>query len=122
MEMMASGCRSCGYDLSDNPSESVQQRFRSALMFGVFVQFVCFLLTALVLDGGQTHREYIFGMTSYWLGVAAISIRRRTAPTTTDMLFLRYWNFALLILAPAIASLVYRVIGESSSSGLQRWF
>ena len=93
-----------------------------ALKSGVILQVFLFVLTALILDGGQIMRQFLVAMIGYWLGVALIALRRERAPTATDLLFIRYGSLVLLLLAPFVATLVYWFIGESTLNGLQRWF
>ena len=113
---------------SENPSApTVEKRqqgdaFAAALKFGVKVQLSLLGLTILVLDGGVLTNQYATAMIGYWIAVAVLMVRRRDAPTRGDVVFLRYGNFALLVAAPLIAKVVYRVIGESPLRGLERWF
>ncbi len=96
--------------------------FASAVKLGVVVQVVLFVLTALILDGGRSNKMCIVAMIGYWIVVAVMMIRRRTVPTRTDLLFLRYGMLALLAIVPLLAAAVYRVIGESHLNGIERWF
>ncbi len=55
--------------------------FFATLTIGVAVQLALLAITLLVLDGGVLCRQYMVGMIGYWLGVFAIGVRRRRAPT-----------------------------------------
>ena len=92
----------------------------SALKSGVGLQAVLFLLTACMLDGGQLFGQFLVAMIGYWIGVAFIVIRRETKTTRFDLFYVRYGSVILLVLAPAIAKLVYSIIGETPQSGLER--
>ena len=94
--------------------------FFSALKMGMIVQFSLLILTALMLDGGWMCRLCIVAVTGHWVGIGIIALRRRCAPTKFDLLFMRYGAVILTIAAPFIASVVYRIIGESDLSGLER--
>ena len=107
---------------AERKAEVNGDKFLSALKFGVVTQMVLFVLTALVMDCGVLNREFTAGMIGYWLAVGIIMVRRREAPTTGDILFLRYGNFGLLVAGPFIATFVYWVIGKSVQSGLERLF
>jgi hypothetical protein len=102
--------------------EKTGDAFMSALKVGVVTQLVLFILTALIMDGGRTNRMCVMAIIGYWIAAAAILIRRRHTPTRVDLLFLKYGIWGLMIVTPMIARLVYRMIGESSLSGLDRWF
>ena len=93
----------------------------SALKSGVGLQAILFVLTVCMLDGGQLFKQFLVAMIGYWLGVAFIVVRRKMTPTKTDLLFIRYGSVVLLVLAPAVAKLVYRIIGENTLNGLERW-
>jgi hypothetical protein len=113
---------------SESPSAPAVEKpqegdpFAAALKFGVKVQLALLALTFLVLDGGVLTKQYVVGMIGYWIAVAVLMVRRRSAPTRGDILFLRYGNIALLVAVPFIARLVYRAIGESPLRGLDRWY
>jgi hypothetical protein len=93
---------------------------RSAIKFGVVVQLALFLITALNLDGGVLFRQCMTALMAYWLGLVIVLHRRRSTPTKTDMIYLRIGPMALTFLAPFVAMLVYRIIGQSTESGLSR--
>jgi len=96
--------------------------FVRSVAVGVVSQLVLFLLTALMLDGGQLHRQCIVAMIGYWSVTAMLIVRRRKTPTNADLLFLRWGMLGLMAVIPLIGAIVYRIIGGSHLSGLQRWF
>ncbi len=96
--------------------------FSSAILFGMVVQIVFLLLTALLLDGGVMFRMCLTTAVGYWIGVGIIAVRRGASPTKLDLLFTRYGMVGLMVVAPFLAKLVYIIIGESDLSGLERLF
>ena len=99
-----------------------RESLKSALKSGVILQAVLFVVTACMLDGGQLSSQFLVAMIGYWLGVAFIVARREMQPSKLDLLFIRYGSLVLLVLAPFVAKIVYRMIGESPLTGLERWF
>ena len=98
-----------------------RESLKSALKTGVVLQAVLFVVTACMLDGGQLFSQFLVAMIGYWLGVAFIVARRGMTPSKLDLLFIRYGSLVLLVLAPLVAKIVYRMIGESPLNGLERW-
>jgi hypothetical protein len=116
-------CNCCPPSQSDikiTDTRKVNYKFFPALKFGVIVQIAIFVLTALVLDGGELNRLCTIAIIGYWIGVGIILLRRDASITKIDILFIRYGVVVLLIMMPLIAKLVYGIIGESIYSGLER--
>jgi hypothetical protein len=99
-----------------------RESLTSSLKTGVIIQVFLFILTALMLDGGQLFRQFLLAMVGYWIGVAFIFVRRESTPKKTDHFFLRYGSLVLLLLAPMVANVIYAIVGESTLNGLERWF
>lgn len=93
-----------------------------AIAVGAVTQFLLWLLTALLLDGGQLNRQCVVAMIGYWIIAAVPIVRRRKTPTKVDLLFLRWGMVPMIAVMPLIAIVVYRIIGRSHLSGLERWF
>jgi len=111
----------------DDPSVSsdvyprrLSDALSSAILFGMVVQIVFLLLTALLLDGGVMFRMCLMTAVGYWIGVGVIAVRRGASPTKLDLLFARYGMVGLMVVTPFLAKLVYIIIGESDLSGLER--
>lgn len=51
-------------------------------------QVVLFLLAAAILDGGVCFQVCMFAAAAFWIGVAVLWFRRRSAPTKLDLLFI----------------------------------
>ena len=107
---------------SDVYPRRLSDAFSSAILFGMVVQIVFLLLTALLLDGGVMFWMCLTTAVGYWIGVGIIAVRRRASPTKLDLLFTRYGMVGLMVVAPFLAKLVYIIIGESDLSGLERLF
>ena len=93
-----------------------------AIWDGVLLQLLLFIFTGLILDGGQLNRMCVVAMIGYWIVAAMLIVRRRKAPTKTDLLFLRWGILPMMFAVPLIAAVVYSIIGVSHLSGLERWF
>ena len=57
---------------------------------GLKIQAVLAVLTALMLDFGQIHREFWLAMLCQWATVFMILLRRPMAPLKTDLAIVRY--------------------------------
>jgi hypothetical protein len=84
--------------------------FERALKFGVVAQLI-FLLFTTQIDPGTVGVAYLYTTIGYYLGVASIMLRRRTTPTSTDLLFLKWSPLAFLVVAFFGAVLVYQLRG-----------
>ena len=104
------------------PKQPLGKNILPAIKVGLIVQIVIFLLTALMLDGGETNKLCMMAICGYWIGVGSVLVRRGASPTKLDLLFIRYGMFVLFVLTPFIARIVYGIIGESPLNGWQRWF
>jgi hypothetical protein len=91
-----------------------------ALGFGILVQAILGILSALMLDLGETLNIFQVAFVGHWAGMLFILVRRPLSPTKTDIVFIR-WGTPLLMLATVlIARQVWNVIGDSDRSGWQR--
>jgi hypothetical protein len=104
------------------PRQPLGEGILPAIKFGLVIQIVLFILTALVLDGGEMNKLCIMVIIAYWIGVSSILVRRGASPTKLDLLFIRYGMFVLFVLTPFITRIVYGIIGDSPLNGWQRWF
>ncbi len=91
-----------------------------AIRFGVCVQAILGILTALMLDMGQSFGVFKVAFLGHWFGILLILARRPESPTKTDIIFVR-WGTPLLMMAIGfIAPQVWKMIGRSDLSGWQR--
>jgi TatA/E family protein of Tat protein translocase len=91
-----------------------------ALRFGILVQAVLGILTALILDMGQSFAVLKIAFLSHWLGIFLLWARRPISPTKTDILFVRWGTPLLMMAIGLIAPLIWEIIGKSDLSGWQR--
>jgi len=85
--------------------------YKPALKTSGIQQFVTFLLSALMLDRGFTLHCWIISITSYWLIVAMITMRRPCMPTQLDVSIVRYGFIVIFIVIPFIALAVWQGLG-----------
>ena len=98
-------------------------QYRPSLLCCLAIQFVFFVLTALVLDlEHRTNKLCCIAIVAQWMGVILIMGRRPLSPTWTDLLFIRFGIVPLTFATPWIAHWVWNFIGQSTQSGLERWF
>jgi hypothetical protein len=89
------------------PSPTGSSTFAPAIKSAILQQALVGMLAALMLDGGLAARAAIVGIAAYWLTTGIIVVRRPTAPTTLDLVWIKV-GFLLVFLA-AIASFYLRV-------------
>ncbi len=75
-------------------------------------QAVVLVLSSLVLDGGQIFRVCAIAALGYWIAVVVIMWRRPVSPTPTDLGFIRYGFWLLILLTKVIAPVVWRLVGS----------
>jgi hypothetical protein len=91
-----------------------------AIKFGLIVDCVFVVLTALMLDGGRSARYCLVAFIGNCLLVAVIILRRRVSPTRIDLFCIRWGLPLLMVLTGIVAPYVWSIIGESTLSGLER--
>ncbi len=91
-----------------------------AIKFGVYVQAILGILTALMLDRGQSLGIFKIAFLCHWLGIFLLLARRPLSPTKTDILFVRWGTPLLMMVVGLIAPTVWNMIGKSDLSGWQR--
>lgn len=84
----------------------VSPRYKSDVVFALGGQLVVGLLALLLLDGGRMARGVGVAALGFWLATALIMTRRPHTPTETDLAWIR-WGFwpVLLIAGYAVLSL-----------------
>jgi hypothetical protein len=95
-------------------------RYWPALRFGILVQAIFGILTALMLDMGESFNAFKIAFLAHWLGILLIIARRPTSPTKTDIVFIRWGTPILLFVTGLLAPYVWNLIGRSELSGWQR--
>jgi hypothetical protein len=93
-----------------------------ALKFGLSLQAVFGVLTALMLDGGRFFGFFQVASIAYWAGILFVMGRRPLAPTTVDIQFIRWGAVLMITIAASLAPLVWRLIGDSHLTGWERLF
>ena len=88
-------------------SSKYNAAFRSALL----IQASLALLTALVLDFGQTHRAFWVAFVCQWATVWIILFRRPIDPTWFDMAIVRFGIIPILILVAGLGPSLLRWLG-----------
>jgi sec-independent protein translocase protein TatA len=78
----------------------------TALRFGILVQAILGILTALMLDMGQSFSVFKIAFLCHWLGIFLLFARRPMSPTRTDIFFMRWGTPLLMIAIGLIAALV----------------
>jgi hypothetical protein len=88
--------------------------FKSAMWTGLKSQAILGVLTALVLDSGQTHRAFWVAMLCQWATVFIIILRRSLTPTRLDLTIVRYGIIPLLVVVAKLGPLLLMLLGLSN--------
>ena len=88
--------------------------FNGAMSTGLKIQTVLAVLTALMLDHGQTHRAFWVAMLCQWATVSIILVRRPMAPAKLDLAIVRYGIIPLLIVVANFGPAFLRSFGFAS--------
>jgi len=87
---------------------SLSPEYRKATEFAVAQQFIAFVVTSLLLDGGMMLRVTLYAIASHWAVILVVIIRRPTSPTLFDLLLLGFGFIPVGVLAYIIAGLTGR--------------
>ncbi len=85
--------------------------FNSALLDGLKIQAVLFVLTMLILDGGATHRAYLVALLCQLAIDFLILLRRPMTPTKIDLTIVRFGILPLSALVIWFGPDFLRLIG-----------
>jgi hypothetical protein len=83
--------------------QEVPRELRSAIVVGISLQVLLFVLGELFLDHGATSHAVLRIGIAYWVGVAIIVIRRPRNLTRLDVLYIRWGNPLLVLAAVPVA-------------------
>ncbi|MGN6544696.1 MAG: hypothetical protein ACTHK7_06590 [Aureliella sp.] len=86
-------------------------QYNAAFKTGLMIQAVLAVLTALVLDYGQTHRAFWVAFLCQWATVWIILFRRPMRPTQMDLSIVRYGIVPLLFLVAGAGPWFLRLLG-----------
>ena len=103
-------CADISADVSGigRPNAEYQHAFKQA----VIPQVIVFVLTALNLDFGRSFRVCAIAALGYWATVAMIMWRRQQSPTRSDLIFVRYGFWFLILLTWIAAAIAWRLAGR----------
>jgi hypothetical protein len=88
-------------------SQDYNGAFRTALK----LQLGLAIVTALVLDMGQTHRAFWVAFLGQWVAAWIILFRRPMQPTRTDLALVRYGIIPLLVIVAGFGPTLLRLLG-----------
>jgi hypothetical protein len=85
--------------------------FNAALLDGLKIQALLFILTALLLDGGATHRAFLVALLCQLAIDFLILVRRPMSPSKVDLAIVRYGNLPLFVAITWFGPDFLRLIG-----------
>ncbi len=80
----------------------ISECYRPALRMAVVLSIIIFVLSSLMLDGGETARLSGIGLLIFWAWALVAIWRRPQKPTSTDLLLVR-WGCLPLVLGFEVA-------------------
>ncbi len=81
---------------------------RTAFHWSIVQQGILVLLAALILDGGIIFQRVLVATIAFWCFVLVLLIRRRTQPTSGDILFIEFGCWPLIVIAVVIITVLER--------------
>src|SRR5690348_7806288 len=88
------------------PMSPASAVYREPVCFALLQQIPTATLCLLVLDGGSMARVCGSAVAGFWVGTAWLVARRPSRPSRTDLLFIR-WGFFPLLIASFILAVVW---------------
>lgn len=85
--------------------------YNSAFLTAVVLQSSLALITALVLDHGQTHRAFWVAFLCQWATTCIVLFRRPMNPTRTDLLIVRYGIIPMMAIVTSFGPILVRHLG-----------
>ena len=80
------------------PGDSpISESYRPTLWRALFSSLIIGILSALVLDGGQTAILTAKGLAVFWILIVVIILRRPQTPTSLDLLLIRWGCLPLIV-------------------------
>jgi hypothetical protein len=116
---LIAGVHLIGYCLWWRQQQGERQKSPVAAVYGPAIrtallqQGIVLILTALLLDGGQTFSSAVIALVAHWLTVIILVCRRPSSPTEGDVLLVRY-GFLLFFFIVLVA-------GEPEWAALRRY-
>ena len=96
---------------SRNNWKDYSPEYNAAFKTALLLQAVFAVLTALVLDLGQTHRAFWVALLCQWAMVWIILFRRPMNPTRLDLAIVRYGIVLVLIIVAGAGPWLLRLLG-----------
>jgi hypothetical protein len=88
--------------------------YNAAFKTALLLQAVLAIVTALILDFGQTHRAFWVACLCQWAMVWIILFRRPMRPTWLDLSLVRYGIVPLLLIVAGAGPWFLRILGVQS--------
>ena len=73
--------------------------YRPAMLTALAIQFVCSLLSAMMLDGGNAVTLCLCSFVAFWAGAVLLILRHPRNPSGTDLWAIRYGFLPLFLLS-----------------------
>lgn len=79
-------------------------KYNKAFLTGILIQAVLAIVTALVLDGGQTHRAFWVAFLCQWAMTWILLFRRPLEPTKLDLAIVRFGIVPIMLMIQYVAN------------------
>ena len=94
-----------------NYSLPISPSYRAPIYDAVVLQMLLSVLSALILDGGDTARICGIALVAFWAGAIVLIRRRPQSPKRTDIALLRFGYLPVLIAAFFLVHLIWKLRG-----------
>lgn len=87
------------------------EKYEKAITFSLAYQIFLLICASLMLDLGQCSQFMIVSMTAFWTSVIVLILRFRKHPSKTDILYIKWGFFPILITVPFIMGFIWHIRG-----------
>ena len=79
-------------------SHIISPSYKQPVIDALALQIVIGLMASLILDGGTARRICGIAIVAFWGGVAVLVLRRRHAPSKTDLTLIKFGYFLVVLI------------------------
>lgn len=87
------------------------KKYKDAILISFLYQIFLLLLAGMILDGGQFGQFIFVAMAGFWGSVFVLIRRKRWNPSKSDILYVKWGFFLILVFVPFIMNFAWYLRG-----------
>jgi len=99
------------------PDIKFPSEYRKAMGVGIVEQICLMVFSCLTGDFPLSALSCLYAILAYWAGAAVIIFRKRSVPSYTDVLFLKWGTLLLFVISMALSPPIWRMRGFFHGKG-----